>query len=102
MLPLTNAQQLEFSIYIGSIAVTLLNFGDKPSRLSFVAAGTFTFVAIVALLYSVGIYIYRARAIRARKAARYHDKWGPSVLCGILGVAVCVNLGVELRGRGYV
>ena len=94
--------QLEFSIYIGTIAVTLLNFGGKPTRNSFVASGTFSIVAILALLYSVGIYIYRAEAIRARKAVKYHDKYGPTVLCGALFVALVVNAVFELKSRGFI
>lgn len=93
--------QLEFSIYIGTIAVTLLNFGEKPSRLSFVAAAAFSVVAIVSLVYSMVIYLYRAQAIRERKAIRYHDRWGPSVLCGCVLVAMGLNIGFELRERGY-
>jgi uncharacterized protein with PQ loop repeat len=94
--------KLEFSIYIGTIAVTLLNFGSKPSPASFIAAGTFTVVAILALIYSIGIYLYRAKAIRARKASKYHDKYGPTVLCGILLVAVILNAVFELKDRNII
>jgi uncharacterized protein with PQ loop repeat len=97
--PLT---QLEFSIYIGTIAVTLLNFGAKPSLASFIAAGTFTIVAIIALIYSVGIYLYRAKAIRARKAVKYHDKYGPTVLCAALFIAIILNAVFELKDREII
>ncbi|KFY15770.1 hypothetical protein V492_01769 [Pseudogymnoascus sp. VKM F-4246] len=43
---------LEFSIYIGTIAVTLLNFDAKLNSMSFVAAGAFTVVAVASLLDS--------------------------------------------------
>ncbi|RDW77963.1 hypothetical protein BP5796_05815 [Coleophoma crateriformis] len=92
---------LEFSIYIGTIAATLLNFGSKPTKTSFIAAGAFSVVAILSLLYSVGIYLYRSNSIRARKAIKYHDKYGPSVLCGALFVAVVLNGVFELKERGY-
>jgi hypothetical protein len=98
----SNEAQLEFSIYIGTIAVTLLNFGEKPSGLSFLAAGAFTVVAVVALLYSVGIYLWRATAIRKRRAIRYHDRWGPSVLCVALLVAVALNVWFEVKTRGIL
>ncbi|KUI57527.1 Vacuolar transporter chaperone 4 [Cytospora mali] len=88
---------LEFSIYIGTIATTLLNFGDKPSKISFVVSAVFTLVAIMCLLYSVGVYIYRSRSMRARKAAKYHDWWGPSLLCSSLVVAVVLNFAFEGR-----
>lgn len=92
---------LEFSIYIGTIAATLLNFGSKPTAISFVAAGVFTLVAIFSLIYSVGIYLYRSQAIRMRRAIKYHDKYGPTFLCAALFVAVVLDASFELRARGY-
>ncbi|KAI1873120.1 uncharacterized protein JN550_003373 [Neoarthrinium moseri] len=90
---------LEFSIYIGTIAVTLLNFGTKPNATSFIVAGVFTLLAIMALCYSVGIYLYRSAAIRERRAAKFYDRWGPSVLCGALFIAVGLNFAFEGRDR---
>ncbi|EJT75410.1 vacuolar transporter chaperone 4 [Gaeumannomyces tritici R3-111a-1] len=93
---------LEYSIYVGTIATTLLNFGDKPNGAAFVAAGAFTLLAVLCLLYSVVIYLHRSRAIRTRRAsAKYYDKWGPSALCISLFVAVVLNLGFEGRQRKY-
>lgn len=98
-LPLRGSQ-LEYSIYIGTIAVTLLNFStEHGSKASFVAAGAFTLLAILSLCYSVGIYLYRSKAIRTRRVARYYDKWGPSVLCVALFVAVVLNFVFEGRQR---
>ncbi|PBP19457.1 VTC domain-containing protein [Diplocarpon rosae] len=91
---------LENSIYIGTIAVTVLNFGDKPTRSSFIAAFAFTAVAILSLLYSVGIYLYRSQAIRSRRAIKYHDAFGPTVLCGTLFVAIVLNAWWEVGERG--
>lgn len=62
-------------------------------------SGLFTMIAILSLLYSVGIYFYRSSSIRMRKAARYYDKWGPSVLCGSLFLAVALNFAFEGRER---
>ena len=84
---------LEFSIILGSIAATLLNFGDSVSLAS---AWGFTIVACVALLYSVGLYLWRVRMIRGRRAVRYHDKWGPSFLCLGLAAAVGISFGIRL------
>jgi uncharacterized protein with PQ loop repeat len=94
--------QLEFSIYIGTIAATLLNFGAKPTAISFIASGLFSLVAILSLIYSVGIYLYRSQAIRMRKAIKYHDKYGPTILCGALFIAIFLNAGFELRDRGFI
>ena len=88
---------LEFCIIIGSIAATLLNFGD---RVSLASAWAFTLVACVALLYSMGLYLWRVRMIRGRRAVRYHDWFGPSILCVLLLVAVAVSFGVRLAGVG--
>ena len=81
--------------------MTLLNFGTHSTPASFWAAGVFTLLAILSLCYSVGIYLYRSKSIRNRKAARYYDKWGPSVLCVSLCVAVAINFALEGRDRQF-
>lgn len=80
--------------------MTLLNFDSQPTRASLLVAGVFTLLCLLSLCYSLGIYLYRSRAIRSRKAARYHDEWGPSVLCVALLAAVMLNFGFEGRERG--
>ncbi|KAJ8106398.1 hypothetical protein ONZ43_g7078 [Nemania bipapillata] len=90
---------LEFSIYVGAIAATLLNFGEKPTRLAFIAAGVFTLLAVLALCYSVGIYLYRSKGIRERRVIKYYDKVGPSVLCGALFLGVALNFAFEGKER---
>ncbi|KAI1264297.1 SPX-domain-containing protein [Xylariaceae sp. FL1019] len=90
---------LEFSIYVGTIAVTLLNFGEKPSGLSFAAAGVFTLLAILALCYSVGIYLYRSMGIRDRRVIKYYDRLGPTVLCVSLFIGVALNFAFEGKER---
>jgi len=82
--------------------VTVLNFGTKPSKLSFLAAFTFMGVAILALFYSMGIYLYRSQAIRGRKAIKYHDAFGPTVLCIVLLVAIILNIWYEAGTRGFL
>lgn len=88
---------LEFSIIIGSIAATLINFGDNVSLASSVA---FTIVAIAALLYSVVLYTLRVSMIRQRKAqigGRYYDKYGTSALCVGLLAATAVSFALRLK-----
>ncbi len=92
--------QLEFSIYIGTIAVTLLNFGSKLNSTAFIVSGAFTLLAILCLLYSAGIYLYRSKAIRTRRAsAKFYDRWGPSVLCIAVFAVVALNFAYEGRDR---
>jgi len=87
---------LEFAIIIGSIAATLLNFGD---RISLYSACGFTVMACASLVYSMGSYLWRVRMIRERRAVRYHDRVGPTVLCVGLFVAVAINFGLRI-GEG--
>ncbi len=80
--------------------MTLLNFStQQANKASFVAASAFTLIALLSLLYSVAIYLYRSRAIRTRRVARYYDKWGPSVLCAALFAAVVLNFAFEGKSR---
>lgn len=88
---------LEFSIILGSIAATLVNFGDNVSLAS---AWGFTIVAVAALLYSVVIYALRVGMIRKRRAqvgGRYYDKWGTSLLCVGLLASTAVSFGIRLK-----
>ncbi|KAI4173281.1 MAG: hypothetical protein LQ343_002992 [Gyalolechia ehrenbergii] len=89
---------LEFSIFIGAMAGTLLNFGATTASLA--AAAGFTVVAVASLCYSLGLYLWRVKMIRRRRAVRYHDPWGPTVLCGALAVATAANFVLVLRGQG--
>ncbi|KAM0564329.1 hypothetical protein ACHAPJ_000540 [Fusarium lateritium] len=90
---------LEFSIYIGTIAVTLLNFGSHPTRAHFWVAGMFTLLAIFSLCYSVFTYLYRSNGIRTRKVVKFYDRWGPSALCVSLFIGVALNFAFEGRER---
>ncbi|KAF2640421.1 SPX-domain-containing protein [Massarina eburnea CBS 473.64] len=89
---------LEFSIILGSIAATLLNFGDN---LALAGAWAFTIMACCALLYSAGLYLWRVRMIRKRRAVTYHDRVGPTALCLGLLAAVAVSFGFRLGKGGF-
>ncbi|PGH19013.1 hypothetical protein AJ79_00047 [Helicocarpus griseus UAMH5409] len=94
---------LEFSIFLGTIAAALLNFGTDTVTLS--SAWAFTVLACAALVYSLLLYMWRVDKIRKRRDVKhvYHERWGPTVLCVGLLVAVCVNFGLRMReGKGVV
>ncbi|TVY52767.1 Vacuolar transporter chaperone 4, partial [Lachnellula cervina] len=93
---------LEISIWLALAATTLLNFGDKPSRMSFFASGSLTAIAAFFLLYSVGVYMWRSYAIRTRKAIKYHDKFGPTILCVMLVLTLVLNAVFELKQREFI
>ncbi|KAL6249789.1 vacuolar transporter chaperone [Rhinocladiella similis] len=91
---------LEFSIIIGSIAATLLNFGDSVSLAS---AWGFTIVACAALIYSVAIYWLRVQMIRKRRASvsRYYDKYGTTALCVGLLAATAITFVFRVKESGW-
>ena len=94
----------EAGIVLGAIAAGLLNFGDD---IAIKAAFGFTFVAIALVVYSMGMFLWRAAMIRKRRAVRYDDRLGPTVLCGLLCIAVGTNFGmrlysVEKEGEGVL
>jgi hypothetical protein len=76
----------------------LLNFGDNVSLLS---AWGFTAVACLALLYSMVLYLWRVDKIKKRRATRYHDKYGPTLLCVGLLAAVSLNFVFRIREDGW-
>ena len=84
---------LEFAVLLASASGLLLNFGDGTAL---TAAIGFVLVACLTLLYALGMYLWRVRAIRQRRAVRYHDGLGPTVLWLILTVAMAVNFGLRL------
>jgi uncharacterized membrane protein YidH (DUF202 family) len=116
---------LEFSIILGSIAAALINFtppalgsnepGPSPNFTSYystppegnpgfpltmVSATAFTIIAIIALLYSLGLYLWRVDRISKRMSVNYHDWLGPSGLClGLFG-ATLLSFGFRVWGWG--
>ena len=82
----------ESAIVIGAIAAGLINFGDA---IAIHAAFGFTFLAISAVFYAMGIFLWRAAMIRKRRAVRYDDRIGPTVLCMLLLLAVAANFGMR-------
>lgn len=121
---------LEFSIILGSIAATLINFtgpldntlnpgqpGNSHSVLArndtltsqrvqsrwtpnLISATGFTMVALVALLYSLGLFLWRVDRIQKRMSVNYHDYLGPTGLCIGLFAAMLVSFGFRLFGWG--
>lgn len=49
----------------------------------------------------MGTYLYRSRSIRARKAAKFYDYWGPTALCSALVLAVALNFAFEGHERQW-
>jgi uncharacterized membrane protein YidH (DUF202 family) len=82
----------EAGIILGAIAAGLLNFGDDDAVKG---AFGFTIVAIAIIVYAMIMFLWRAAKIRQRRAVRYDDRFGPTVLCGLLFIATAVNFGMR-------
>lgn len=83
---------IEIGILLGAMAATLLNYGND---LAVRASLMFFVVAVGTITYSIGIYIYRLRAIRERQAIRYDDPYGPAIICVSLAAAVGIDFTLQ-------
>lgn len=88
---------LHFSVLLATIATTLLNFIAPDDAVGLLSAACFTGTALLAILYSAGMYTLRVMRLRKRLAISYHDPYGPTLLCVALIASVLVNLGLRLR-----
>jgi uncharacterized membrane protein len=88
---------LNFTIILGGLAVGLLNFGDRVGQIS---AAIFTTIAMLAMLYALFTFHWRAASIRKRGQAGCDDRYGPTVLAVVLLAAVVVNLVLRLGSFG--
>ncbi|KAF8340303.1 SPX-domain-containing protein [Cantharellus anzutake] len=87
-----------FSVLVGSIATTLLNFVDPNDGIGLLSAGTFTFAALLSVAYSCSIFVFRAYSMRKHHAEGwYYDEYGPTILCAVL--IVCIGVNFALRWR---
>ncbi|RMJ27940.1 Vacuolar transporter chaperone [Aspergillus sp. HF37] len=93
---------LEFSILLGSIAATLLNFGQDYITLA--SSWAFTVLAALSLLYSLVLYIRRVDKIRKRRDVKrvYYEKWGPTVVGVGLAAILLVNFSLRARQAGFM
>ena len=62
----------------------------------------FTLSAIASLIYCMVIYVIRSKAIRSRKAIKYHDSVGPSIIAFLFLCAFVINVIVQAHARGYI
>ncbi|KAG0214804.1 vacuolar transporter chaperone [Mortierella sp. GBA43] len=80
---------LQFSVLLGTISLTLLNFGNHVTRIS---GAVLTVITLLAMVYALGIFHIRLSNILSEKANRqFHDRWGPTVLCVFLFGAYFLN-----------
>ncbi|KAF4591807.1 vacuolar transporter chaperone 1 [Ophiocordyceps camponoti-floridani] len=87
---------LNFTVVLGALAVGMLNFGD---HVAFISAFLFTGIAMLAMLYALVTYHWRAKSIRMRGQAGFDDRFGPTVLAVTLLLAVIVNFVLRINER---
>ena len=85
------------TVILGGLAIGLLNFGDKIGKIS---AGLFTLVAMMAMIYALFTFHWRARSIRLRGQGGFDDRLGPTILTIALFAAVIVNFVLRLTMGG--
>ena len=88
---------LNFTVILGGLAVGLLNFGDRVGQIS---AGLFTLVALMAMIYALITFHWRAKSIRMRGQGGFDDRFGPTVLAIALLLAIIVNFILRITGTG--
>ncbi|KAJ5657755.1 Vacuolar transporter chaperone 4 [Penicillium longicatenatum] len=93
---------LEFSIILGGIAATLLNFGVDSITLA--SSWAFTILAAMALVYSLVLYLWRVDKIRKRRDVKrvYYERWGPTILSLGLVAIVLTNFGFRISAGGFM
>ncbi|KAJ2362288.1 GTPase regulator Nrf1, partial [Coemansia sp. RSA 2611] len=79
---------LNFAIVLGSLALGLLNFGDRTGK---IAGAAFTLIAMFVMVYALVLFQWRAERIRQRDAGPYDDRTGPTFLVIVLIAAVVLN-----------
>ncbi|ODV84878.1 hypothetical protein CANARDRAFT_8015 [[Candida] arabinofermentans NRRL YB-2248] len=79
---------LSISLIFGATAHTLLNYGDLTALIT---STCFYITALLTILYSTGVYIFRVVNIRKKRAVRYDDQIGPRLVCAALALSVVVN-----------
>lgn len=88
---------LNNAVFVGTIATTLLNFIPPNDQGGLISAAFFTFAALLSIAYAAGIFLYRSKRLKARRASGlYYDKYGPTALCAVLLLALATNIGLRV------
>jgi hypothetical protein len=82
------------AITLGGLSLGLLNFGDRTAQ---IAGLIFTSVSILAMGYSLWLFLTRAARLRRKESGPYDERVGPTFLVLILFGAVMVNFVMRLK-----
>ncbi|KAH7051518.1 hypothetical protein BKA57DRAFT_370464, partial [Linnemannia elongata] len=88
---------IKFGILLGTMALTLCNFG-RIGSLAFYIGSSLLLVAMTTLGYAVLTFHYRDRSLNAvdpstliAKEVCYYDRKGPTIVCCVLIFACSIN-----------
>ncbi|CEJ00270.1 hypothetical protein RMCBS344292_14331 [Rhizopus microsporus] len=84
---------LQFSAFLLTMSLALINFGDHVSRTS---GGIFIMVAVILAGYALLRFQYRAWQIRFRSSSRFDDMYGPAIICFVFVLALLANFGLRV------
>ncbi|KAF2230503.1 SPX-domain-containing protein [Viridothelium virens] len=87
----------------GARGVSAQRGEDEVLPFALYSSIAFTILAVLALFYSMALYLYRSELLRERKEGRnvWYDKWGPTVLCVGLFACCAISFGLRFtRGEG--
>ncbi|GAA5820997.1 hypothetical protein JCM3770_004462 [Rhodotorula araucariae] len=93
----TTLAWIEFAVVVSAIGIGILSFSDPHDDIALAASSIFTAVALMAILYTAGMYTWRVRMIRNRQAVNYHDYVGPTALCAFILIGVVVNFALRIK-----
>lgn len=79
---------LTISLIFAATAQALMNYGDL---ISFLTSSCFYLLAVLTVLYSTGMYVWRVINVRRKRAVRYDDQFGPDAVCSAIVLSVFIN-----------
>ncbi|KAF2688963.1 hypothetical protein K458DRAFT_414631 [Lentithecium fluviatile CBS 122367] len=85
------------SVLLASLSLGLYNAAGENNNVARWLAVVYTLVAVFALLWGYGVYMWRNRLIRERSGRDFDHALGPLVVCVGLAVALCLNFGFKYR-----
>jgi len=85
------------SVLLASLSLGLYNAAGENNHVARTLAVAYTLVAVFALLWGYGIYMYRNRLIRERSPKDFDNVLGPIVVCVGLIIALCLNFGFKVQ-----
>lgn len=98
---------IHMAVWLGSIAALLLSAAErdqgpdsvgvsKGARIGYTVGMLLLPVSILFIGYALATFYWRGKKIRARIDGDFHDTFGPTVLAGLLMLALCAIFAISL------